>query len=1054
MSSSTGDKDPTDEPAPILVQTNQDHPPDDPDNHQDETADDDEKEDDDDHDDNHHHEDEKEDDEQQQQVRQWRLEQERQREAANQAFWQLLQRARTTKNTKTTTTTTTTTPTTFTTNTNTAPTRGNSRQQQQQHPRDYNPDRSVPNRVAMSNDPQFGAWERHTKGIGMKLLAKMGYTPGSGSRGASGNGMTSKRSPPNRNSSSSNTTTTSTITTQPLELAPPPPPPRIMTAPIQVKVRPANLGLGFGNFQEATKLHANRALEAQVRGNHADAPPVDLSTTASTTTSTTKRGSGQKSVSSTPAVPTMQELLEEQSWMRPPPLPPPPPREEGDGQRKSGSGLAPRPRKRSRRTVVPYTELLATSGNEPNLVIVDRRGPTITTTTTAAAAGQQQQQQPPLLAEELLHNVSLLLSTHETKLYSSHHFVTAAQQKMKSVQSDIDSIQERLKRGQERQSKLQQVLHLLDQFDELNVLLLVPPPQDREDGTRDRPGRTQSKRFEDENQTTRTLAKLMDRANDLVQQLAHIFTPEERQTLQFSTLMVPSLFGTLVQSCIETWRPLKDSIQSSEHWIQTILSTGLASVQNQDSHPSDKSAGLSLTKTMLIDHVIPHLQKAMESSRWDPVRDTLPALQLCESLLRIVHDVEQAVTTAGAVPEAANDDDDDDHGIFSSTRNDDERGSRNNDSDEDDDSRKPTLSDLCKKEIIQHSVYNKLMRAIAMYKPKLDDHTHRLVDRPDLWILPWLPHLDHPALLPALVAECKRRVRSAISLLQKSISDDGDFLAASMETLKPWRGVFKAETLQEMVSNSVTPRLSRLLSHVPISRDGTKQDFSGFHVAQQYHELGLLSYREFASLVEAFLCRWACTIHSWLTKLPGDAAKVVIEAYIPWKSKVFVHPGSSIQSDEDISRYFYGILLMTRAAADGKDGVLDDLRPLPISFRRILSRRIADEKQRARDDLIRMDTAGVVDGRTNGSAEARVRLARQGYYTPTFREVVADFCQQHGILFQPKLGGSSSKDGKQVFQFGKVPVYLDSNVVFAFLEGDWRPMELEAIADRAIKLDT
>merc|ERR1711988_957420 len=58
--------------------------------------------------------------------------------------------------------------------------------------------------------PQPAVWERYTKGIGSKLMAAMGYT-GSGGLGKQGEGM---------------------------------------AKPIEVKLRPKNLGLSYGNFKE------------------------------------------------------------------------------------------------------------------------------------------------------------------------------------------------------------------------------------------------------------------------------------------------------------------------------------------------------------------------------------------------------------------------------------------------------------------------------------------------------------------------------------------------------------------------------------------------------------------------------------------------------------------------------------------------------------------------------------------------------------------------------------------------------------------------------------
>jgi len=142
---------------------------------------------------------------------------------------------------------------------------------------------------------------------------------------------------------------------------------------------------------------------------------------------------------------------------------------------------------------------------------------------------------------------------------------------------------------------------------------------------------------------------------------------------------------------------------------------------------------------------------------------------------------------------------------------------------------------------------------------------------------------------------------------------------------------------------------------------------------------------------------------------------------------------------------------MIQAAAVGDaakgESRLDDLRVVAntTNYRIVLARRKSEAKRNAADDLLRMEETA-----SNG-VEARVRLNHISGRTPTFREVVEEYARERDILFQPRMGSKALKDGKQVFLFGKVPLYLDTNVAYALLDGsgEWKAMPLDDIAEKA-----
>jgi hypothetical protein len=360
-----------------------------------------------------------------------------------------------------------------------------------------------------------------------------------------------------------------------------------------------------------------------------------------------------------------------------------------------------------------------------------------------------------------------------------------------------------------------------------------------------------------------------------------------------------------------------------------------------------------------------------------------------------------------------------------------------------------SLADLVKAEIMLDTIYPKLARSLSQWKPELDRKGFHLANRLDLWILPWVAHLDHRAILPTLMSDCKRKLKSALSYLQRKISGDLDFLRASLDVLKPWQRAFQGGTIHTLTSLHVSPRLARYLAKTKICSDTNKQDWSGLDIIFEMHGKGLLSDVEYISILEGeLLTNWAAKMQDWLFE--NSEAVEAAANYREWKMRLLARSDSTsagmglsvllLRKDRHVCCIFYSVLRMIQVAGKGDKDTLDDMRPPHASFRVALARRVKEKQRRVEDDLLRMESQG-------GSAvEARIRLQHRNAHTPTFRDVVEDFAKERDVLFQPRMGTKATKDGKQVFLFGEVPIYLISDVVFAFKDSDWLPVSLDQLS--------
>ena len=624
-------------------------------------------------------------------------------------------------------------------------------------------------------DPNLGKWEKHTKGIGMKLLAKMGYS-GSGGLGA-------KR-----------------------KMDADGPPKGGISRPVEVVVRPNNLGLGFGNFKEAAKLKANQEIEAEIRGEQL--PKVKEGKKSEVMGVPSHKSS---------ALPTTDELMGQQSWKR---------------------GANQKSRKRQKRTIVPYTELLQ---KEHQPAIIDMRGPS-----SLNATGEVP------LAAELLHNVSILLNTFENKLHSTSHFLITSTQKLQSLQSDLDGMRQRQAEGRQRISKLQDILRVVDKIDDLFV------------GSDVHIG-------------------MADNAQLMVEELRGNLSEEDRSALQFDQVLVPSLLSPFINSILSEWKPLAESSDKAASIISSLLNLG--------SNSNDSEVVQERKLSILSRDLLPKLKASYESTQWNPIRDVEAGVALYETLLR-------SVDRHASLPHLSAED----SNVFLSG-----------------DPDHISLSDTLARELLRKTIFPKIMRVLSQWKANLDHTGTRVDDGLESWLLPWLPHLDHPATISQLLSDLTRKLRSALSCLNRGVVAKEDFLRSSMATLRPWRTMLRKENVFDLTSKYITPRVIKSLSSLSIELNPDQQDWFVVNTLIDLYNTGLMSDLEFVSLVEGgMLATWIEELHSHLHAQAGLNVEQLALFYCAWKLHVFGSPSSRsnrlLQSDEIICRIFYSGLKMIETA--------------------------------------------------------------------------------------------------------------------------------------------
>lgn len=424
-------------------------------------------------------------------------------------------------------------------------------------------------------DQSLGKWEKHTKGIGMKLLSKMGYE-GSGGLGAKRRRKpvtTDKPADDQNEDSGQDVGNTSGLgfkpQTTPVEEGQIK---RGISRPVEVVVRPTGLGLGYGSFKEASQLKVNRQIEAEVRG----LDPAKLEPDES------KKEDTEKSIFdgvSKSLLPSTESLLSKgsQRW------------------RKGAKA------KKSKTKIVNYQDIIDQSANE-SVKIIDMRGPAASHTSSTGAPTVQ-------LGEELLHNVTLLLNTQENQLRTASYMVNTTQKKMHSLETEGEEMKQRRLDITGRIKKMKLALQVVDEAGQLNEKLSSLAKS------------KETLPLERLNFVMSTLQKMLTKLNNN-------FNAEEKTSLKINSTFVPSIVKPPIDMLLSSIDPFH---------ADTVWMSHLAAYIKKCCDWEDHGMHV-IRRIIVLNCILPWAQEALNSSKWDPISDSESGLLLYERLLTVVHE--------------------------------------------------------------------------------------------------------------------------------------------------------------------------------------------------------------------------------------------------------------------------------------------------------------------------------------------------------------------------------------------------------------------------------
>jgi tuftelin-interacting protein 11 len=276
-----------------------------------------------------------------------------------------------------------------------------------------------------------------------------------------------------------------------------------------------------------------------------------------------------------------------------------------------------------------------------------------------------------------------------------------------------------------------------------------------------------------------------------------------------------------------------------------------------------------------------------------------------------------------------------------------------------------------------------------------------------VWIHPWLPFMKD-----RLDVDVFPTIRFKLS---NALSNWHPSDKSAQAILKPWKPpVFSVGSWDAFVCKNILPKLQIILADgEKFLIEPTDQNLEAWYWVIDWQEL--LPFNSFVALIENFFFpKWLQVLSVWLNSSPNY--EEVSKWYSGWKNLI---PDKLLQHPNIKAKLSHGLIMMNRSVSGAQVSVNDTY---PASS-------VPQQEQ-----TLKPTSAGV-QLTSNPSISS-------------FKDIIQKKAADNNILFMPVL--NRFKEGKQVYRFGNLNIYIDRNVVFMLENGNFRPASVKEILEKSL----